>query len=295
MRRMLLFCNRKRSEALKDIGMMHAQVTPHSDERRDAPEEISRDSTRPIRALNRGLDVLTELNRLERAAINTLAAAVGLPRTTTYRILETLRLAGYVDRDAHDDCYRPTIMVRALSDGFDDEALVAHIAKPLLAALGSQLIWPVAIATPSGSTMMIRETTDRQSPLALEQYSAGVRVPMLGSAAGRAYLAFCSAQQRDAMLELLARSSLPEDRLARNRVEVERLLNETRTQGFGMAHRARRVSEETSLAIPVRAKARILATVTVRYAATAVPLRAAVEQFLPKMREVAQKIEAQFI
>ena len=61
-----------------------------------------------------------------------------------------------------------------------------------------------------------------------------------------------------------------------------------------MAHRARRVSEETSLAIPVRAKDRILATVTVRYAATAVPLRTAVEQFLPKMREVAQKIEAEF-
>jgi IclR family transcriptional regulator, mhp operon transcriptional activator len=281
--------------SLKDIGMMHAQVTPHSDEQPEAHEEIARDSTRPIRALNRGLDVLTELNRLERAAINTLAAAVGLPRTTTYRILETLRLAGYVDRDAHDDCYRPTIMVRALSDGFDDEALVAHIAKPLLAALGSQLVWPVAVATPSGSTMMIRETTDRQSPLALEQYSAGVRVPMLASAAGRAYLAFCSPQQRDAMLELLARSSLPEDRLARNRIEVERLLNETRTQGFGMAHRARRVSEETSLAIPVRAKDRILASVTVRYAATAVPLRTAVEQFLPKMREVAQKIEAQFI
>jgi IclR family mhp operon transcriptional activator len=278
----------------RTLWMMHAQVTPHADPRPDSHAEIARDSTRPIRALNRGLEVLTELNRLERAAINTLAAAVGLPRTTTYRILETLRLAGFVDRDAHDDCYRPTIMVRALSDGFDDEALVAHIAKPLLAALGSQIVWPVAIATPSGSTMMIRETTDRQSPLALEQYSAGVRVPMLASAAGRAYLAFCPAQQRDALLELLARSSLPEDRLARNRIEVERLLNETRTQGFGMAHRARRVSEETSLAIPVRAKDRILATVTVRYAATAVPLRAAVEQFLPKMREVAQKIEAQF-
>jgi IclR family mhp operon transcriptional activator len=118
--------------------MMHAQVTPNSDAHLDSHEDGARDSTRPIRALNRGLDVLTELNRLERAAINTLAAAVGLPRTTTYRILETLRLAGYVARDAHDDCYRPTIMVRALSDGFDDEALVAHIAKPLLAALGAQ-------------------------------------------------------------------------------------------------------------------------------------------------------------
>jgi IclR family transcriptional regulator, mhp operon transcriptional activator len=259
---------------------MHAQVTT--------------DSTRPIRALNRGLEVLIELNRRERAAINTLASAVGLPRTTTYRILETLRLAGYVDRDEHDDCYRPTIMVRALSDGFDDEAMVAHIAKPHLTALGAQIVWPVAIATPSGGAMMIREATDRQSPLALERYGAGVRVPMLASAAGRAYLAFCATPQRDALLEMLARSSLPEDRVARSRLEVDRLLTETRTQGFGMANRTRRVSEETSLAIPVRAKDRILATVTVRYAATAVPLRTAVEQFIPKMREVAQKIETEF-
>ena len=273
---------------------MHAQLSPVSESLAQVmAEEGARESTRPIRALNRGLEVLTEVNRLERAAINTLASAVGLPRTTTYRILETLRLAGYVERDTHDDCYRPTIRVRALSEGFDDEALVAHIAKPLLASLGTQIVWPVAIATPSGATMMIRETTDRDSPLALEQYSAGVRVPMLASAAGRAYLAFCLPAQRDSLLELLARSSLPEDRLARNRVEVERLLNETRARGFGMSHRARRVSEETSLAIPVRTKDRIVATVTVRYAATAVPLRTAVEQFLPKMREVAQKIEAQ--
>ena len=118
---------------------------------------------------------------------------------------------------------------------------------------------------------------------------------MLGSAAGRAYLAFCESPQRDALLELLSRSPLPEDRVARNRSEVERLLNETRTQGYGMAHRARRVSEETSLAIPVRAKHRILATVTVRYAATAVPLSTAVERFLPKMRQVAQKIETEFV
>jgi len=159
---------------------MHAKVS-------SIPDDIEgeRESTRPIRALNRGLEVLTELNRLERAPINTLAGAVRLPRTTTYRILETLRLAGYVVRDPHDDCYRPTIMVRALSEGFDDEAMVAHIAKPHLTALGAEIVWPVAIATPSGATMMIRETTDRESPLALERYSAGVRVPMLGSAQAR--------------------------------------------------------------------------------------------------------------
>jgi len=275
--------------------LMHAQVTPSIESSSYAAnDEGARESTRPIRALNRGLEVLTELNRLERAAINTLANAVGLPRTTTYRILETLRLAGYVERDAHDDCYRPTIRVRALSDGFDDEAMVAHIAKPYLAALCASIVWPIAIATPAGGAMMIRETTDMQSPLALEQYGAGIRVPMLTSAAGRAYLAYCTPPQREALLELLARSSAPEDRLVRSRAEVEHILNETRTQGYGMAQRARRVSEETSLAIPVRSKDRVLATVSVRYAATAVPLRTAVDQFLPKMRDAVAKIEQEF-
>ncbi len=275
--------------------LMHAQVTPSIESSSYAAnDEGARESTRPIRALNRGLEVLTELNRLERAAINTLANAVGLPRTTTYRILETLRLAGYVERDAHDDCYRPTIRVRALSDGFDDEAMVAHIAKPYLASLCASIVWPIAIATPAGGAMMIRETTDMQSPLALEQYGSGIRVPMLTSAAGRAYLAFCTAPQREALLELLARSSAPEDRLVRSRAEVEHILNETRTQGYGMAQRARRVSEEISLAIPVRSKDRVLATVSVRYAATAVPLRTAVDQFLPKMRDAVAKIEQEF-
>jgi len=275
---------------------MHAHVQPVTDDlpHAAANDEANRESTRPIRALNRGLEVLTALNKLERAAINTLAASVRLPRTTTYRILETLRLGGYVERDAHDDCYRPTIMVRALSDGFDDEAMLAHIAKPHLAALGEAIVWPVSIATPAGGVMVIRETTDHQSPLALEQYGAGIRMPLLTSAAGRAYLAYCPAGERETLLELLARSTHPEDRIARSHAEVERILEETRAQGFGMAQRARRVSEETSLAIPLRVKDRILAAMTVRYAATAVSLRAAVDQFLPKMRDVAAKIEHEF-
>jgi IclR family mhp operon transcriptional activator len=254
-------------------------------------EHPPRDSTRPIRALNRGLEVLAELNKLERAAINTLAVAVRLPRTTTFRILETLRCTGYVERDDYD-YYRPTIKVRTLSDGFDDVALVGHIAKPLLGKLGERMSWPVAVATPAGATMLIRETTETQAGAPLEHHGAGVRVPMLASAAGRAYLAHCPAPQRDSLLELLSRSSLPEDRLARNRAEVERLLGETRSQGYGIAHRARRAFEETSLAVPVRAKERTLAAVMVRFVASAVPLRMAVEQFIPRMRELARSIEA---
>lgn len=264
---------------------MHAQVNP-------PPSPSPRQPTRPIRALSRGLEVLAELNRRERAPIHTLSSAVRLPRTTTFRILETLRLAGFVQRDAHDDCYRPTVLVRSLADGFDDEAMIAHIGKAHLSALATEIVWPIDIATPAGSVMVVRETS--RSPLALESIGAGDALPMLNSAAGRAYLAFSKTALREALLDSLVHAASPDDRLARDRPEIERLLQETRVQGFGLSQRSRRISQEISLALPLRGSDRVLGTLAVRFAATAVPLRSAIDQFLPKMREIATRIEAEF-
>ena len=264
---------------------MHAQVTP-------SPLSSPRQATRPIRALSRGLEVLAELNRRERAPIHTLSSAVRLPRTTTFRILETLRLAGFVERDAHDDCYRPTVHVRSLADGFDDEAMIAHIGKAYLPALAKEIVWPMDIATPAGAGMLVRETS--RSPLALEPGGSGDLLPMLTSAAGRTYLAFSKAEVREAVLEALVRIAPPDDRLARDRPEIERILQESRAQGFGLSQRARRISQELTLALPLRAGERVLGTLAVRCAATAMPLRSIIEQFLPKMRDVITKIEAEF-
>jgi IclR family transcriptional regulator, mhp operon transcriptional activator len=263
---------------------MHAQVRP-------TPSSSPRQPTRPIRALSRGLEVLAELNRRERAPIHTLSSALRLPRTTTFRILETLRLAGFVERDAHDDCYRPTVHVRALADGFDDESMIAHIGRAYLPELAKEIVWPIDIATPAGTAMLVRETS--RSPFALEPNGAGDRLPMLTSAAGRTYLAFSSAAVREAVLDLLAHSPSPE-RLARDRPEIERILADSRSVGFGLSQRARRISQETTLAVPLRTAERVLGTLAVRFAATAVPLRRAIEGFLPKMREIATRIEAEF-
>ena len=65
------------------------------------------DSTRPIRALTRGLDALTVLNLRDGATVSEVAQEIRLPRTTVYRILETLCGAGFVYRDAKDERYPP--------------------------------------------------------------------------------------------------------------------------------------------------------------------------------------------
>ncbi len=234
------------------------------------------------------------LNRREGATVSEVTSEIKLPRTTTYRILETLSQAGYVHRDAHDDRYRLTVMVRGLADGFDDEAWITQIARPCLSELGREVVWPVALASPSGTSMLLRDTTDHASPLAVERYSAGSRLPLLTTGCGRAYLAFCSPDERETLLDILSRSPHEEDRLAQSPPEVQRILDEAREQGYAMATRTRRVSEQVALAVPVMVEDRVLATVAVRYAASAVPVKAAVERFVPKLRDTAQKIRAQF-
>jgi IclR family transcriptional regulator, mhp operon transcriptional activator len=252
------------------------------------------ESTRPIRALTRGLDALTFLNLRDGATVSEVALEIRLPRTTVYRILETLCNAGFVFRDAADDRYRLTILVRGLSDGFDDEAWVTQIAKPFIIELCREVVWPVSIATLSGTTMLLRESTDHLSPLVIERYSAGFRAPLLTTSTGRVYLANSPAPQRETLIEILARSNKEEDRPARSRVELQRLLAEIKASGYATATRTRRLVEEVSLSVPVPLNDRALAVLTVRFAASAVPLKTGVERFLPKLRQCAARISTQF-
>lgn len=252
-------------------------------------------STRPIRALLRGLEVLHVLNQHNGATVSEVAATIDLPRTTTYRILETLCVAGYAYRAASDDRYRLTIMVRGLSDGFDDEAWVTQIARPYIHDLCREIVWPVAVATLSGSSMLIRQTTDHQSPLAVEKRGPGFRVPILASSAGICYLAFCPKEQRDSLLDILSKSRKDEDKPARNRKKVYEMLVETRKRGYSIARRKRRISDELSFSVPVVAGDRLLASVAIRCSSTAVPEQEAVQRFVPKLRAVAQQIGQDFV
>lgn len=252
-------------------------------------------STRPIRALLRGLEVLHVLNHHNGATVSEVASSIDLPRTTTYRILETLCVAGYAYRAVSDDRYRLTIMVRGLSDGFDDEAWVTQIARPYIYKLCQEIVWPVAVATLSGSSMLIRQTTDHQSPLAVEKRGPGFRVSVLTSAAGIAYLTFCTKEQRDSLLDILAKSKREADKSARNRKKVYEILVETRKRGYAISHRSRRISDELSFSVPILADDRLLASLTFRCSSTAVPENEAIRNFVPKLKTVALQIGQEFV
>jgi IclR family mhp operon transcriptional activator len=115
-------------------------------------------------------------------------------------------------------------------------------------------------------------------------------LPLLTSAAGRVYLAYCPVAQRDALIEILARSNDEEDKPARARGDLLHLLADIKTHGYATATRTRRLVDEYTVSVPVPMSDRSLAALTVRFIASALPLKSGLERFLPKLRQCAAKI-----
>ena len=150
-----------------------------------------------VRGLTRGLMLLNMLNRLDGgASVGLLAELSGLHRTTVRRLLETLQDEGYVRRSLSDDSFRLTIKVRQLSEGFRDEQWISALAAPLLGDLLREVIWPTDVSTLDVDAMVVRETTHRFSRLSFHRAMVGRRLPLLKTASGLTWLAFCPENER---------------------------------------------------------------------------------------------------
>ncbi|MFB4252646.1 DNA-binding transcriptional regulator [Pseudomonas idahonensis] len=246
-----------------------------------------------VRGLTRGLQLLNTLNRVDGgASTSTLAQLTGLHRTTVRRLLETLQDEGYVRRSDSDDSYRLSLKVRELSEGFRDEQWISACAAPLLAELLQEVVWPTDLCTLDVDAMVVRETTHRFSRLSFHRSMVGRRLPMLLTATGLAYMAFCPEAEREQIIALLASRDDDEGRLARNRDALDNLLLRTRHRGYGENFMAwNREEKIASIAIPVRAEQRLLGCLNLVYIAKAMTIEQAAARYLPALRRTAELIE----
>lgn len=246
-----------------------------------------------VRGLTRGLLLLNTLNRLDGgASTSKLAQLTGLHRTTVRRLLETLQGEGYVRCSDSDDSYRLSLKVRELSEGFRDEQWISACAAPLLAELLQEVVWPTDLCTLDVDAMVVRETTHRFSRLSFHRSMVGRRLPMLLTATGLAYMAFCPDAEREQIIALLASRDDEEGSLARNRSALDNLLLRTQHRGYGENFMAWNCEEKiASIAIPVRAEQRLLGCLNLVYIAKAMTIEQAAARYLPALRRTAESIE----
>ena len=115
---------------------------------------------------------------------------------------------------------------------------------------------------------------------------------MLGSASGLAYMAFAPEAEQAMLLDLLARSGDPEDALARNRVQAERLITATRSRGFGLRQGGDIWPHTGAVALPIRTGRQVIGCINAIWMARVIDHTDGVRRCLDPLRETRDRIEA---
>ena len=189
-----------------------------------------------IRSLERGLKVLQALQENPISSLHDIHQTTRISKPSLLRILYTLELSGLVIRRLGDGRYRISANLSHLTRKRDRYDRVAEAAAPILDRLCQKIAWPSDLFVPAGDHMKLRETSRIRTPFAISftQDRIGTPVNWVLSAVGRAYLAYCPENERQKILALLRKSDKPENRLSRDTKRFDRVLAETRANGYGM-------------------------------------------------------------
>jgi IclR family mhp operon transcriptional activator len=248
---------------------------------------------REVRGLSRGLAVLRALNAMP-GGIGTvagLARATALHRTTVKRILETLRTECLVHLKDEGASYALGFEVRRLSEGYVAADWIDRIAAPAMRAHLRMLSWPSDLATPDAGFMIVRESTHRASLLSQHRATIGIRIPILVSAIGRAWLTWSDDDEREATLTLLRDRTDAIGELARDDVYVNRILRETRDRGYAV-NRGEWAAEAsvTAIAFPIVSRGHAIGAINLVLQVGVVTEREISRRYVPLLRTLAEEI-----
>lgn len=256
-----------------------------------------------IRALDRGLQVLSYLHRSRNASLHDLHLATGLPKATLTRIIATLEERGLVWQRLADGAFMASHTYQPRPPQINDESYLVEVASPILGRLCQKVNWPSILAVPRLSHMEVIETNSPKSYFShIPLGPVGFRVNMLRSATGRAYLAFCGEAERQAVLQRLRVSNEPGNYLAHRPEAVKAILEQTRSLGYGTRaedfgghfDQTRREWDDRrdSIAVPIFANEEVVAVVNLTWIHNVTTVSEVVKQHLPDLLAATKEISA---
>lgn len=249
-----------------------------------------------VRALERGLQVLSEIDRRRGANLHELHLALGLPKATLLRMVVTLGKHGHIWQRLADGAFLPSSRAADTPDNLTSQA-IAEAASPHLAKLSQQISWPSAVAVPWGDYL---EVVESNSPLirldAINLGTVGTKLSFLHTAMGRAYLAVCAPAERDAIVQRLR----PPNDDGEGEALLNDILNETRERGYALREpfhpwpdrnwQAVRHDGCRSMAVPVILNGRPVAGISVTWLQRRTDTATVVQRHLGALRRAADAI-----
>ncbi|GLW14827.1 IclR family transcriptional regulator [Streptomyces sp. NBRC 13847] len=153
--------------------------------------------------LDRGLAILTHVARHRGSSTAEIAQALGLTRSTAYRLVDRLREQGWLTRAPAAPRWQLGPAAVRLASAAVASTTLRDAAAPALRTLGELTEETVSLAVPNGLTMVFvhRERGTRPAAVTAE---LGAARPLHSTSLGRAYLAALPQQKlEDTLIELV--------------------------------------------------------------------------------------------
>jgi len=247
------------------------------------------DEGQEIKSLKKALKALTYMNQEGEATVASLAAAICVPRTTALRLLETLASEGYIEKAPHSRFYRLTSQVLRLSSGFQEESLLVEISSPILTRLGKEVGWSISLSTPRASEMIVRVTTNFDTPMVLDRFMVGYGVPILYTTTGLCFLALCSEPERTAVLDLARQTHDPREKLVHDPARLEGILARIRERGFSAIEYPE--YREGNVGVPLTIYGRAVGGIVMRYIKSAMQPDKMLGYYVPLLKQYSREIQ----
>jgi len=257
------------------------------------------DSIKTIRAVERAFAVLHALQAMPLGAtLIELQHATGLSGPTLLRMLKTLIGLNAVSRSMTDQRYRNSVQLHVLARGIHPLDRLADIAAPFLDQLCQQIEWhsDLLVHTGDDDFMTVLESNLRKSRFYVRRRRGRVRVNLLASASGLAFLSALPDARRRALV-LAARSGRDLHNakvIALN--DLERHAMQARLLGYALRHpvyrgggydTAARDDALQAVAVPVQVAGRVLGALNVNWNRAAFTAKQMVERHLDALRAAA--------
>lgn len=240
-----------------------------------------------VEALARGLEVITTFGQTTmELTVSEVAAATGLPRATTRRLLMTLEVLGYVR--SREGAYSLTTKTLELGTSYIAAQGMWDLARPHMLALVAQTGESSSMSQLDGSDIVYTARVPVPKIIAVAVH-IGTRFPATATSMGCVLLADLSADQLDATLAVPSRSGVI-PRVIVSRSDLDEVLAEIRERGWALADELLTLGIR-SIAAPVRDKTgRTAASLNVTVHAAETSVEHLVGEYLPPLLETAEEI-----
>ncbi len=255
-----------------------------------SPQPISDDRYK-IDSLARGLEFLT-LFTSKQTSLNLaeVAKATNLNKSRAFRILSTLEMMGYLERDTATRYYRPGLKVLELGFTALNSLEVAEVAQPYLKALTQACRETTNLSVRDGAEIIyVARIATRQ--IISVNLQRGSRLPAYCTSMGKAQLIDCS---RGELVDLLGEG--PYRKLALNTItcmaDLMTELEKVRRQGYAINDEELAMGLR-SVAAPIRDYGgKVVAAINVSVPSHRISRQALEDDLAPQLVDTARRISS---